>query len=56
MPIWLRNFTWRKLEEHYSKQQEQIDKQNKTLKNSNEIQRPNINPNNVYNASMPTKK
>ena len=57
MPIWLRNFTFRKLEEHYKKEQEAIDKQNNTLKNtSNDIHRPNINPSNVYNASVPTKK
>ena len=57
MPIWLRNFTFRKLEEHYKKEQEAIDKQNKTLKNNpQEVHRPNINPSNVYNVSMPTKK
>jgi hypothetical protein len=30
MPIWLRNFTFRKLEEHFKKQQEEYNKaQNK---------------------------
>jgi hypothetical protein len=57
MPIWLRNFTFKKLEEYYKKQEEAVNKQSNTLKNnSKEITRPNINPSNVYNASMPTKK
>ena len=57
MPIWLRNFTYKKIEEWYKKEQEAVDKQNKTLKNNpQEIARPNINPANVYNTSMPTKK
>jgi len=57
MPIWLRNFTFKKIEEYYEKQNEANDKQNNMLKNnSKEIARPNINPANVYNASVPTKK
>lgn len=56
MPIWLRNFTFRKLEEWYKKQEEAQNKQQNMLKNSKEIARPNINPANVYNASVPTKK
>jgi hypothetical protein len=57
MPIWLRNFTYKKLEEHYKKQEEANNKVNNQLKNnSKDIQRPNINPSNVYNTSMPTKK
>jgi len=57
MPIWLRNFTFKKLEEYYKKQEEAVNKQSNTLKNNpKEIARPNINPSNVYNASMPTKK
>jgi len=56
MPIWLRNFTFKKIEEHFTKQQEQADKQSNVLKNSKEIQRPDIKPSNVYNASVPTKK
>lgn len=56
MPIWLRNFTFKKIEEHFQKQQEQIDKNSNTLKNSKEIQRPDIKPSNVYNATVPTKK
>lgn len=56
MPIWLRNFTFKKLQEYFKKEQEVYDKQNKTLKNSGEIHRPNINPSNVYKTSIPRKK
>ena len=57
MPIWLRNFTFKKLEEWYEKEKESNEKQNKQLKApSNDIHRPNINPSNVYNTSVPTKK
>ena len=56
MPIWLRNFTFKKLQEYFKKEQEVYDKQNKTLKNSSEIHRPNINPSNVYKTSIPRKK
>ena len=56
MPIWLRNFTFKKLQEYFKKEQEAYDKQNNTLKNSGEILRPNINPSNVYNTSIPRKK
>ena len=35
----------------------ELDKQNNQLSNnSKDVQRPNINPSNVYNTSMPTKK
>lgn len=56
MPIWLRTFTFKKLEEYYRKEKEEQDKANKKLKNSSEIHRPNINPSNVYNTSVPRKK
>ena len=57
MPIWLRNFTFKKIEEYYKKEQEANNKQNNILKNNpKEISRPDINPSNVYNASVPTKK
>jgi len=56
MPIWLRNFTFKKLEEYYDKQNEAQNKSSNQLKNDKEIHRPNINPSNVYNASVPTKK
>ena len=56
MPIWLRNFTYKKLEEYFKKQEEAHNKQSNTLKNDSKIHRPDINPSNVYNSSMPTKK
>jgi len=57
MPIWLRNFTFKKLEEYYDKQNEAQNKANNQLKNDpKQISRPNINPSNIYNASVPTKK
>jgi|TARA_R100000479_G_scaffold155390_1_gene91593 hypothetical protein len=56
MPIWLRNFTYKKLEEYYKKKEEAQNKQTNTLKNDSKVHRPDINPSNVYNSSMPTKK
>jgi len=56
MPIWLRNFTFKKIEEYYKKQEEAQNKNSNTLKNPKEISRPDINPSNVYNATVPTKK
>jgi hypothetical protein len=57
MPIWLRNFTFKKLEEYYEKQQEANNAQSNMLKNNpKEIARPAINPANVYNAQVPAKK
>jgi hypothetical protein len=46
MPIWLRRFTFETLKEHYEKQQEAVEKQQKMLKNNNkgEISRPNVAP------------
>ena len=46
MPIWLRKFTFEKLKEYYKKQKEEVDNQQKMLKNtsSKEISRPNIAP------------
>ena len=57
MPIWLRNFTFKKLEEYYEKQNEAQNAQSNMLKNNpKEIARPAINPANVYNAQVPAKK
>jgi len=56
MPIWLRNFTFKKIEEHYKKEQEAYNKKTNTLNNNSKIERPDVNPSNVYNSSMPTKK
>tara|TARA_B100000925_G_scaffold289683_1_gene273106 strand:+ start:689 stop:859 length:171 start_codon:yes stop_codon:yes gene_type:complete len=56
MPVWLRNFTFKKMEEHYKKQEEAHNKANKQSQKSKEIFKPNINPSNVYNTSAPRKK
>lgn len=44
MPIWLRKFTFNKIQEHFNREQEKVEKQNKILKNpsnsSNKIKRP----------------
>ena len=57
MPIWLRNFTFKKIEEWYEKQNEANNAQSNMLKNNpKEIARPAINPANVYNAQVPAKK
>jgi hypothetical protein len=55
MPLWLRRTTFNLIKEHYDKQDEAIEKQRNTLKNSNnkEISRPNITPN--YTAKVPKK-
>jgi len=58
MPIWLRRFTYSKLKEHYSKQQEEQEKLNKQLSNkkSSSPAKPNISPKNSYTTKAPTKK
>jgi len=33
MPIWLRRFTFKKIEEHYTQQQAEIEKQQNKLQN-----------------------
>lgn len=43
MPIWLRNFTYKKLEEFYEKQQQEYDKRSGKQKlTNNVIKGPNI--------------
>jgi len=57
MPIWLRKFTFKKLEEYFEKQNEATNAQSNVLTNDSEqIARPNINPANVYNSQVPAKK
>jgi len=59
MPIWLRNFTFKKLKEWYDKEQEQADAQNQQLTNknvANQVARPNIPQAITYNATVPTKQ
>ena len=39
MPIWLRNFTFKKIQEYYKKQEEAQNKNSNILKNPKEISR-----------------
>jgi hypothetical protein len=59
MPLWLRRVTFNMIKEYYEKEKEEIEKQNKTLKNSgkSEISRPNIasKPSPTYTAKAPKK-
>ena len=57
MPIWLRNFTFKKLKEWYDKEQEQVEAQNNQLTNKNvaQIARPNIPQASTYNATVSNK-
>ena len=48
MPIWLRRFTFQKIQEHYSKQQEQ---KNPTPKTQKKVHQPNIGPSYSTKAS-----
>jgi hypothetical protein len=46
MPIWLRKFTFKKIQEYFDKQNEEIEKQKQSMQNAqkirNEVARPNI--------------
>jgi hypothetical protein len=57
MPLWLRRTTFNLLNEHFTKQNEDAEKQQNMLKNnksSKDIARPNIaNP--TYTAKVPRK-
>tara|TARA_R110000796_G_scaffold129826_9_gene245519 strand:+ start:500 stop:727 length:228 start_codon:yes stop_codon:yes gene_type:complete len=55
MPIWLRNFTFKKMEEHFNKQNKENDNllQNQDLKN--QIAKPAIQPKNAYNVGASKK-
>ena len=57
MPIWLRKTTFSLLKEHYDKQNEEQEKQNKMLNGGNknkEISKPNI-PNPTYTTKKASK-
>ena len=58
MPIWLRNFTFKKLQDHHQKEKEAIDKSQNKLQNksSKDILRPGVDTSGAYNTAMPTKK
>lgn len=58
MPLWLRRTTFNLLREYYDKQNEENEKQQNALKNSNktkELSRPNIAPSPTYTTKA-TKK
>ena len=58
MPIWLRNFTYKKIEEFYRKKNEQIEEQNNVISNTtktDKIAKPAIQPQNQY-ISKTSKK
>jgi hypothetical protein len=52
MPIWLRKFTFRKIQDYFDKQNEEIEKRKNTLNNTDkaEISRPAIKPDYSYKA------
>ena len=50
MPIWLRTFHSQKISDFNKKQNDESEKaQKRASSNSNQVQRPNINPSSVYN-------
>jgi hypothetical protein len=55
MPLWLRRTTFNLIKEHYDKQNEEAEKQQSILKNTNknDIARPNIAP--TYTTKVPKK-
>lgn len=52
MPLWLRKFTFRKIQDYFDKQNAEIEKQKNTMTNTTktEIVRPSINPDYSYKA------
>ena len=55
MPLWLRRTTFNLMNEYFEKQNEEAEKQQKSLKpNKNEIAKPNL-PNPTYTAKAPRK-
>lgn len=51
MPIWLRKFTYKKIEEFYEKEKEQYENQSKTLTNKSSkefVSKPDIKPKPTY--------
>ena len=58
MPLWLRRTTFNLMKEHYDKQSEETENQQKMLKNktsNKDIARPNIAPKPNYIAKAPKK-
>jgi hypothetical protein len=55
MPVWLRKFTFETLREYYEKEAEKVNKQQKLLKNSSDLAKPNIVPKSTYTTKAPKK-
>jgi len=58
MPVWLRNFTYKKIEEFYRKKNEQVEEQNNVISNTtktDKIARPSVPPQNQYNSKTSKK-
>lgn len=50
MPIWMRQYHIKKINEHLTKQQEEVEKQQgKSNVGDGKLSRPNINPSSTYN-------
>ena len=55
MPIWLRNFTFKKMEEHFNKQNKENDNLLQSQDLKNQIAKPAIQPKNAYNVGASKK-
>lgn len=56
MPLWLRRTTFNLMNEYFEKQNEEAEKQQRSLKgNKNELARPNIAPDPTYTTKAPRK-
>lgn len=56
MPIWLRNFTYKKIEEYYRKQTEKINEQQNIITQSTPVDKlPGIKPSKKITNSYNTK-
>lgn len=51
-PIWLRNFTYKRIEERFKKKNDEVEKQNNIISSNNQpnIAKPNIQPTNSYTS------
>ena len=57
MPLWLRRTTFNLMKEHFEKQNEEAEKQQRLLKNNgkSELSRPNIAPTPTYTTKAAKK-
>ena len=57
MPLWLRRTTFNLMNEYFEKQNEEAEKQQRSLKgNKNELARPNIAPDPTYTTTKAPRK